>query len=64
MGPFESIKTYPINGPNITGVMNGYIVSPGYPEFAFGVSNVLFGFAPPAGYEYRVYVVDIAMSLE
>lgn len=53
-----------MNQNNVDGALHGFVVSPKYPEFAFGIGDINFKLTPPANHEYRVFAVDVAMTQE
>lgn len=53
-----------MNQNNVDGALHGFVVSPNYPEFAFGIGDINFKLTPPANHEYRVFAVDVAMTQE
>lgn len=63
-GDFSGVPVYQADQKQIEGVRNGFIVSPEYPTFAYGISNLNFTLKPAANFEYRLYSVDVAMSVE
>ncbi len=57
----ESLESYSC-ADVVTDGINGYIQSPGYPNYISGVSNCLVKVLPVAGYGLTVYIVQISMS--